>query len=238
MASWSDRARRCGCFCSPRPAKPSVAPRSTGRCPVRGYRPRNSYARSRRSTRDSVRRSGRAASYATAATSTNWASGSVRATSSRSTRPTEGADVSVQLTSHPLSVAAAMAALEGPGAGGVVIFAGRVRPDRTRSGPVVALEYEAHGPPALARLRTLERSARRRFATRRVVLWHRVGRLRVGEVSVIVGAACAHRAEAFAAARYLIEELKAVVPIWKTERARPARRPRPRPSPRGARSAD
>ena len=146
--------------------------------------------------------------------------------------------MTVRLTARPLSVATAMRALEGPGSGGVVIFAGRVRPDRTRAGPVVALEYEAHGPPALARLRLLERAARRRFGARRIVLWHRVGRLRVGEVSVIVGTACAHRAEAFASARYLIEELKAVVPIWKTARARPARRPRPRPSPRVARSGD
>ena len=110
----------------------------------------------------------------------------------------------------------------------------------SRAGLCLDLNENAAGcsPRVLARLRTLERSVRRRFGARRVVLWHRVGRLRVGEVSVIVGAAYAHRAEAFAAARYLIEELKAVVPIWKTERARPARRPRPRRSRRVARSGD
>ncbi len=143
--------------------------------------------------------------------------------------------MSVRLTGRPLSVAAAMRALEVPGAGGVTLFAGRVRPDRTAAGRVVALEYEAHRVPALARLRALERGARRRFGARSVVVWHRLGRLRVGEVSVIVGAACGHRARSFAAARYLIEELKAVVPIWKAERARPGRRPRPRPSRRAAR---
>lgn len=145
--------------------------------------------------------------------------------------------MSVRLSVRPLSAADAMRALEGPRAGGVVLFAGRVRPDRTAAGPVLALEYDAHRSMAVARLRALEREAHRRFGTRRVVLWHRVGRLRVGEVSVIVGAACPHRAEAFAAARFLIEELKAAVPIWKTERARPARRPRPRPSRRAARSS-
>jgi molybdopterin synthase catalytic subunit len=145
--------------------------------------------------------------------------------------------VSVRLTSAGLSFDSAMRALEAPGAGGVVVFVGRVRPDRSAAGPVVALEYEAHGPPALARMRELEVEARRRYGARRVVLWHRVGRLRVGEVSVLAGAACPHRAEAFAAARFLIEELKVVVPIWKTERARPARRPRPRPSRRVARSS-
>lgn len=145
--------------------------------------------------------------------------------------------MSVRLTTRPLSVAAAMRALEGPGLGGVVLFAGRVRPDRGRGGRVIALDYEAHGPLARARLAELERSVRARFGARRVVLWHRLGRVGVDEVSVIVGAACAHRARAFDAARFLIEDLKATVPIWKTDRARPGRRPRQRPARARARSA-
>ncbi len=133
--------------------------------------------------------------------------------------------VTVRLTDRPLSVADAMRALEGRGLGGVAVFAGRVRPDPGPGGPVSALHYDAHRAPALRRLRAIERTARRRFDARRVVLWHRVGRLRVGEISVIAGAACPHRDSAFAAARYLIEELKATVPIWKTERRRgPGRR--------------
>ena len=134
--------------------------------------------------------------------------------------------MSVRLTRRRLSVAAAMRVLAGPGLGGVVVFAGRVRPDRTPAGRVTKLEYEAD--PALARLALadLERTAQRRFGAVRVVLWHRLGTLKVGEVSVLVGAACGHRSAAFDAARYLIEELKRSVPIWKTERARPARRPR------------
>lgn len=145
--------------------------------------------------------------------------------------------MSVRLTARPLSVAAAMRELEGPGLGGVTLFAGRVRPDRIAAGRVTALDYEAHVPLAVEQLGELERRARRRFGAGRLVLWHRLGRLRVGEVSVIVGAACPHRAEAFAAARYLIEELKAKVPIWKGERARPGRRPRPRPGRTRGRSA-
>jgi len=111
--------------------------------------------------------------------------------------------------------------------GGVAIFAGRVRPDRRGGSRVVALDYEGDRRPALDRLRAIERTARRRFGASAVVLWHRLGRVAVGEVSVIVGATCAHRSEALGAARYLIDELKATVPIWKDERARPARR-RPR----------
>ena len=119
-----------------------------------------------------------------------------------------------------------MRQLSGPELGGVVVFAGRVRPDRTPGGRVVHLDYEAHRSLALGALSELATTARRRFGAERVVLWHRLGPVPVGEVSVIVGAATGHRAAAFTAARYLIEQLKRSVPIWKVERARPGRRPR------------
>lgn len=145
--------------------------------------------------------------------------------------------VSVRLTARPLSIPQAWRELEGPGTGAVVVFAGRVRADAGRLGRVLALVYEAHEGPALARFRALESRARRRFGVTRSVIWHRVGRLRVGEVSVIVGVASPHRAAAFRAARDLIEELKVTVPIWKTERARPVRRPRRPRDRRAGRSA-
>src|SRR5208282_1786460 len=113
--------------------------------------------------------------------------------------------VSLRLTRRPLSVPAAMEALEGPGLGGVVLFAGRVRPDATRRGRVVALEYEAHRTLARVVLAELERKV--------------------------------HRTEAFAAARFLIDQLKARAPIWKTERVQPARRRRSRPPSPGGRGA-
>ncbi len=128
-----------------------------------------------------------------------------------------------------------MSALEGPGLGGLVLFAGRVRPDPTTRGRVVALDYEAHMAVARKALTDLERRARVRFGAERIVLWHRVGIVPVGEASVLVGAATGHRAAAFAAARFLIEKLKAEAPIWKAERERPARRRRRRPAGRGGR---
>jgi molybdopterin synthase catalytic subunit len=144
---------------------------------------------------------------------------------------------SVRLSRRPLSVASAARALEAPGLGGVALFIGRVRPDPAPSGRVVALDYEVDRVASARRLREIERLARSRYGAGRVVLWHRVGRVEVGEIAVIVGAACGHRAQAFAAARYLIEELKRSVPIWKEERARRARPPRRRPSRPGGRSA-
>jgi molybdopterin synthase catalytic subunit len=146
--------------------------------------------------------------------------------------------VTRRLTAERLSLADAARELEGPGLGGVVLFAGRTRPDRFGATRVVALDYEVHLEPALRLLERLDRAARARYAVERTVLWHRVGRVPVGEVSVIVGAAAPHRAPAFAAARFLIDRLKATVPIWKMERARRARRRRPRPVPRAGRSAD
>jgi molybdopterin synthase catalytic subunit len=138
---------------------------------------------------------------------------------------------SLRLTRRPLSFAAATRELLGPDLGGVVVFAGRVRAERSRAGRVVALDYEVHSAPALATMRRIDRTARLRYGVERTVLWHRVGRVPAGEISVIAGAAAGHRAAAFAAARYLIDELKRTVPIWKTERARRAGGPRVGPAP-------
>jgi len=143
---------------------------------------------------------------------------------------------SVRLTTRPLPLSTALRELDAPHLGGVAVFVGRVRPDRTKEGPVVALVYEADRGPALRALARLEREARRRFGAGRTVAWHRVGRVRVGEAAVLVGAACGHRAQAFAATQFLIDELKRTVPVWKEARARPARRPPRRPSRRPARS--
>ncbi len=145
--------------------------------------------------------------------------------------------MSVRLSARPLSVSAALRELGDPTLGGVVVFVGRVRDDPTPAGTVAALLYEAHRVPALNALRELEAEAQRRFGAGRTVAWHRVGRVRVGEVAVIVGAACGHRKEAFAATRFLIDRLKRTVPVWKEARARPGRRPRSRRSRRPARSS-
>lgn len=145
--------------------------------------------------------------------------------------------VSVRLTRRPLSLAAAARELAGPGLGGVVLFVGRVRPDRTPKGTVVALAYEADPARAVRRLREIGRTAERRFGARRLVLWHRLGRVPVDAPSVVVGAGAGHRAAAFAAARFAIEELKRRVPLWKADRvrrARPRRRHRGRPRVRSA----
>ena len=143
--------------------------------------------------------------------------------------------MAVRLGRRRLTIASAERALASAPGGGTVVFAGTVRPDRRGGSEVRALDYEVDRRPAIARLQAIERAARRRFGATEVILWHRVGRVSAGDVSVVVAATCAHRAEAFAAARYLIDELKATVPIWKEERARRGRRPRRPPARRGER---
>jgi|HubBroStandDraft_3_1064219.scaffolds.fasta_scaffold38022_2 molybdopterin synthase catalytic subunit len=140
----------------------------------------------------------------------------------------------IELTHRPLSIERAYRALDDPKSGGVVVFVGRVRPDRSGGRTVQALDYEADVPMARRLLEALEREAKRDYRARRVVLWHRLGRVPVGAPSVIAGAAASHRAEAFEAARFLIDALKARVPIWKAATARPGRRrPAPRARPAG-----
>ncbi len=143
--------------------------------------------------------------------------------------------MSIRLTAQSLSVVHAIEELRDRSAGGVALFLGRVRPDRSPAGRVTALFYEAHRPLALQSMRSLARQAVDRYHARRVVLWHRVGIVSVSEVSVIVGVAAPHRADAFAAARFLIDGVKTETPIWKTDQVRSGHRPRKRPAPRARR---
>jgi molybdopterin synthase catalytic subunit len=119
----------------------------------------------------------------------------------------------VEIRDTPLSVDEVTRAVQGPGAGGVVVFLGLVR-DNDGGRDVVRLDYSAH-PDARQRMRDVAGSVASRFPTTAVAAVHRVGELAVGDIAVIVAAACPHRAEAFAAGRALIDELKATVPIWK-----------------------
>lgn len=105
--------------------------------------------------------------------------------------------------------------------GGVVLFVGRVRPDRSGTRRVRALNYETHRELAERAFEELAQRARRRFHVRQVVLWHRYGVVRVGEPSVIIGVSAPHRSSAFDAARFLIEQLKQTAPIWKHDLSGP-----------------
>jgi MoaE-MoaD fusion protein len=107
-------------------------------------------------------------------------------------------------------------ALERPQDGAIVIFDGIVR-NNSRGRSTLHLEYEAYEEMALAKLRELASEAIQRFAIRNVGLVHRLGRIEIGESSVLIAVFSAHRAAAFDACRWLIDTLKRTVPIWKKE---------------------
>jgi molybdopterin synthase catalytic subunit len=115
-----------------------------------------------------------------------------------------------------LSVDEVRAAIADPAAGGEVLFAGTVRDNDADRG-VTALSYTAH-PSAEAELRRVAEDIVAKYDVIAVAAVHRVGDLAVGDLAVVAGVACAHRAEAFHACHALIDELKASVPIWKHQR--------------------
>ena len=117
-----------------------------------------------------------------------------------------------------LPVAEATAWAVVPRCGGVVTFAGTVRDHAEGRDGVRALEYEAYEGPATERMAALAAEARVRWpGIGRVALLHRVGRLELEDAAVVVVVSAPHRDEAFEAARWCIDTLKATVPIWKKE---------------------
>jgi molybdopterin synthase catalytic subunit len=129
-----------------------------------------------------------------------------------------------RLTAEPLRLDALIAETRRDGDGAIATFVGVVR-DRSDGLPVDSIEYSAYGEMAERELGAIERELEGAFPETRTRIRHRVGRLRVGEESVVIVAASPHRAEAFAACREAIESVKRRVPIWKRERG-PGREPR------------
>ncbi len=111
---------------------------------------------------------------------------------------------------------AAVRRLQHPSDGAAVIFDGVVR-DNTRGRRTLYLEYEAYEAMALKQMQSLVGEARARFGVRGASVVHRLGRLEIGETSVLIVVASAHRAAAFEACRWIIDTLKKTVPIWKKE---------------------
>jgi molybdopterin synthase catalytic subunit len=130
--------------------------------------------------------------------------------------PAHRADLLVRVTEEPLDPAEALRFVADPAAGGTVLFSGTVR-DHSDAGPVTGLDYEAWEERAGRLLGDIGDELFAGWPVRKVALLHRVGRLSVGEISVLVCCSAPHRAEAFEAARHGIERIKQAVPIWKKE---------------------
>ena len=133
--------------------------------------------------------------------------------------PVAGGDGAVKrctISELPLDEAEVAARVEGPDAGGVVSFIGRVR-NHARGQTIEHLEYEAYPAMAEKEMEKIVDEAVEKWPGTRVAIAHRIGRLEIGDAAVIVIAASAHRGEAFDACEFAIDTLKVTVPIWKRE---------------------
>ena len=119
----------------------------------------------------------------------------------------------MHLTRHPLEVKDLLAEVQGPERGGTCVFLGTVRSD----GDVTAIDYSAYEAMAFAEVERILTEAESQWTSARVILQHRLGVIPVGEASIAIAAAAPHRDEAFAACRYVIEEVKKRLPVWKKE---------------------
>lgn len=125
----------------------------------------------------------------------------------------------VRITEDRLNDAAIRALVRGvtsSGDGGVVTFEGVVR-DNARGKRIRYLVYDAYQEMAEQQMASIVAEVQSRWQTENIAIVHRIGRLEIGECSVVVVVACPHRAEAFEACRYAIDTLKSTVPIWKKE---------------------
>lgn len=122
----------------------------------------------------------------------------------------------ISLTLHPIDIGAAINQVITPTSGGLNVFIGTTR-NHSFAREVKLLEYEAYEPMALHTIEQIEREAREKWPIHGVAIVHRLGRVPVGEASVVIAVSAAHRNEAFEACRFLIDTLKREVPIWKRE---------------------
>lgn len=122
----------------------------------------------------------------------------------------------ISLTREPIDTEAVLRSVQHPEAGAVVSFDGRVR-NHSKGRQVTHLYYEAYPEMAEKELAKILTTAFSRWSLQTVNIVHRMGRLEIGDSSVFIAVSSAHRAEAFAACRFIIDSLKESVPIWKKE---------------------
>ncbi len=122
----------------------------------------------------------------------------------------------IQITSRPISVASVIRSVADASSGAVVTFVGTVR-DHADGAKVTRLDLEAATDLAEGDLNRIARIAKSRFDVAGVAITHRVGKLKVGDVIVVIAVGAPHRKQAFSACRFIIDELKKSTPIWKKE---------------------
>jgi len=124
----------------------------------------------------------------------------------------------IEISPTALSAEEAIAFVTDPTAGGIDIFLGTTRAEKSADGrELIALDYEAYQQMALDQMHALAKRAKEKWPIIKLALLHRVGRVSLGEPSVVIAVSTPHRADAFDACRFLIDELKRDIAIWKKE---------------------
>lgn len=122
----------------------------------------------------------------------------------------------IEISNQPLNIQSCIDWAMTPQSGGINVFIGTVR-DSTKGKTVLRLEFEAYEPMAIKEMHKIADEAFGKWPVQKLLIHHRTGILKVGEVPVIIAVSCAHREAAFEACRYVIDTLKRTVPIWKKE---------------------
>ncbi len=122
----------------------------------------------------------------------------------------------LKVTTDPLSIDEAYAAVKRPGCGAVALFVGTVR-DHHDGKPVLSLSYSAFKEMAEKEFAKIAAQASKTWPLGAIYIAHRTGKLEIGDASVVIAVSSAHRAQAFDACRFAIETLKTSAPIWKEE---------------------
>lgn len=122
----------------------------------------------------------------------------------------------VEIVKQRIDIERVLQSVRNPAAGAIATFTGTTR-NRSNGKPVLSLEYEAYVPMALKMMNRIASEVRSKWKVFGVSIVHRVGRLEIGDASVIIAVSSEHRTEAFEACRYAIDTLKREVPIWKKE---------------------
>lgn len=136
---------------------------------------------------------------------------------SEQTAPGAGEDASIcRITAAPINAQELVDAVRTPADGAVCVFYGVVRED-SRGRKARYLEYDAYPEMAEKKMRQILDEVRTRWPEQRVAIVHRIGRLEIGEASVVIAVGSPHRGESFDACRYVIDRVKQEVPIWKKE---------------------
>lgn len=123
---------------------------------------------------------------------------------------------SIEILSEPLNISSYIEKATDPTCGGMDVFIGTIR-NKTQDRRVIRLEYEAYIPMAIKEMQKITDDIFQKWDVKNIVIHHRIGILKMGDVAVVIVVSAPHREAAFEACRYAIDTLKQTVPIWKKE---------------------